>query len=111
MERPWKQTIERRGVCGSALKLRAVWEGDRREAKVRTGLGKSHRPGSQGGIRKRGLWRRLNGHGKRKRRNSQAFAYGCTRRISIPTNLMLPARSPKFNLREGALQCQMLMTD
>jgi hypothetical protein len=46
MERPWKQTIPRRGVCESALKLRAVWEGDRREAKVRTGLGKSHRPGS-----------------------------------------------------------------
>src|SRR5713101_2592272 len=84
-ERPWKQPIARRGVWGSALKLRAVWEGARREAKVRTGLGKSHRPGSQGGIRKRGLWRRLNGHGKRKRRNSQAFAYGCTRCISIPT--------------------------
>jgi len=25
-----------------------------------------------GGLRKRGLWRRLNGHGKRKRRNGQA---------------------------------------
>ncbi len=25
-------------------------------AKVRTGLGKSDRPGSQGGLRKRGLW-------------------------------------------------------
>src|SRR6266849_1144751 len=56
MEHPWKQTIERRGVCESALKLRAVWEGDRREAKVRTGLGTSHRPGSQGGLRKRGPW-------------------------------------------------------
>src|SRR5215475_15736377 len=54
MERPWKQTIEWRGACGSALKLRTVWAGDRREAKVRTGLGKSHRPGSQGGLRKRG---------------------------------------------------------
>src|SRR5262249_31955684 len=36
------------------LKLRTVWEGDRREAKVRTGLGQAHRPGSQGGLRKRG---------------------------------------------------------
>src|SRR5215475_3686266 len=56
MERLWKQTRAYRGVCGSALKLRAHWEGDRRGAKVRTGLGKSHRPGSQGGLRKRGLW-------------------------------------------------------
>ena len=56
MERPWKQTIECRGVCGSALKPRAVGEGDRRGAKVSTGLGKAHRPGSQGGLRKRGLW-------------------------------------------------------
>src|SRR5215470_8938814 len=56
MERPWKQTMPWRGVCGSALKLRAVWEGDHREAKVRTGLGKAHRPGSQGGLRKRGPW-------------------------------------------------------
>src|SRR6266567_8569178 len=54
MERPWKQTIVGRGVWESALKLRPVWEGDRREAKVRTGLGKAHRPGSQGGLRKRG---------------------------------------------------------
>src|SRR6266446_8326211 len=54
MEHPWQQTIPRRGVGESALKLRAVWEGDRREAKVRTGLGKSPRPGSQGGLRKRG---------------------------------------------------------
>src|SRR5713101_8851967 len=56
MERPGKPTRERRAVCESALKLRAVWEGDRREAKVRTGLGKAHRPGSQGGLRKRGPW-------------------------------------------------------
>src|SRR5712691_5112917 len=34
----------------------APWEANRREAKVRTGLGKSHRPGSQGGLRKRGPW-------------------------------------------------------
>jgi hypothetical protein len=56
MKRPWKQTIKRRGGCGSALELRAVWEGDQREAKVRTGLGKAHRPGSQGGLWKRGPW-------------------------------------------------------
>src|SRR5262245_64123542 len=54
MERQWKQTMPWRGVCGSALKLRTIWEGDQREAKVRTGLGKAHRPGSQGGLRKRG---------------------------------------------------------
>jgi len=56
MEHPWKQTIRRRGGCESALQLHVVWEGDRREAKVRTGLGKSHCPGSQGGLRKRGPW-------------------------------------------------------
>ena len=44
------------------------------QAKVGTGLGKSHRPGFQGGLRKRGRWERLNGHVPRKRRNSQAFA-------------------------------------
>src|SRR5215468_4551986 len=54
MEHPWKQTISYRGVCGAALKLRAIWKGDRRGAKVSTGLGKAHRPGSQGGLRKRG---------------------------------------------------------
>jgi hypothetical protein len=54
MERPRKQTREYRGVCESALKLCARWEGDQREAKVRTGLGKAHCPGSQGGLRKRG---------------------------------------------------------
>jgi hypothetical protein len=37
-----------RGVGGSALKLRVVWEGNRREAKVSTGRGNAHRPGSQG---------------------------------------------------------------
>ncbi len=36
-------------------------------ARARTGLGKSDRPGSQGGLRKRGLWCRLNGHIPRKR--------------------------------------------
>ena len=56
MERPRKQTIACRGGCESARELRAVWEGDRREAKVSTGLGKAHRPGSQGGLRKRGPW-------------------------------------------------------
>jgi hypothetical protein len=56
MERPGKQTTERQGVCESALKLCALWEGDQREAKVRTGRGKAHRPGSQGGLRKRGPW-------------------------------------------------------
>jgi hypothetical protein len=56
MERPGQHTRERRGGWGSALKLRAVGEGDRREAKVSTGLGKAHRPGSQGGLRKRGPW-------------------------------------------------------
>ncbi len=36
-------------------------------ARVRTGLGKTDRPGSQGGLWKRELWRRLNGHIPRKR--------------------------------------------
>jgi hypothetical protein len=36
-----------------------------------------------GGVRKRGLWKRLNGHGKRKRRNSQAIPQGCARRTSL----------------------------
>src|SRR6266581_1455723 len=56
MARPWKSTRAYWGVCGAARKLRARWEGDRRGAKVRTGLGKAHRPGSQGGLWKRGLW-------------------------------------------------------
>ena len=41
VERRWKQTRACRGVCGAALKLRALWEGHHREAKVRTGLGTS----------------------------------------------------------------------
>jgi hypothetical protein len=53
MERPWKHTRAGRGGGGSALKRRAVWEGNQREAQGRTGLGKAHRPGSQGGLRKR----------------------------------------------------------
>jgi hypothetical protein len=56
MERPWKSTRACRGVGESALKLQVRWEGARRGAKVRTGLGKAHRPGAQGGLRKRGLW-------------------------------------------------------
>jgi hypothetical protein len=36
-------------------------------ARVRTLLGKSDRSGSQGGLRKRGLWWKLNGHVPRKR--------------------------------------------
>ena len=39
----------------------------------------------KGGARKRELWTRLNGHVPRKRRNSQALAYNCARRVSIPT--------------------------
>ena len=35
-----------RGVCAPALKFRYEWEGLQRKAKVRTGLGKTHRPGS-----------------------------------------------------------------
>ena len=51
-----EQTEAGRGVCGPALEFRQQREGLRRKAKVRTGLGKSDRPGSQGGLRKRGLW-------------------------------------------------------
>ena len=46
--------------------------GDRKtvggKAKVRTGLGKSDRPGSQGGLRKHGLWWKWFMAEKRKRR-------------------------------------------
>jgi hypothetical protein len=55
---------------------------DSREATVRD---------EKGGVRKRGLWTRLNGHVPRKRRNSQALAYSCARRISIPTGRTLSA--------------------
>ncbi|RZB37211.1 MAG: hypothetical protein SRB2_01293 [Desulfobacteraceae bacterium Eth-SRB2] len=54
------------------LSLIIYGKATRGQARVRTTFGKSDRVGSQGGLRKRGLWRRLNGHGKRKRRNSQA---------------------------------------
>ena len=65
------------GVCEPVLKPRAhgkthIWQMACR-AETRTGLGKSDRPGSQGGLWKRGLWRWLNGHVERKRRNSQAI--------------------------------------
>src|SRR5215510_9977827 len=56
MERPRKETSERPGVCASARKLGARGEGDPREAKVSTGLGQAHRPGAQGGQRKRRPW-------------------------------------------------------
>jgi hypothetical protein len=56
MEHPWKHTIAGWGVGASALTPRPGWEGDRREATVSTGLGKAPRPGSQGGLRKRGPW-------------------------------------------------------
>ena len=43
------------GACGSALQPHSFWEGDRRGCtKVRTGIGKSDLPGSQGGLWKRG---------------------------------------------------------
>lgn len=38
-----------------AFKPRVTWEGARDKLKVRTGLGKSDRPGSKGGFRKHGL--------------------------------------------------------
>jgi hypothetical protein len=50
MARPGKSTMAQRGGCGAALKLRARWAGDRWEAKVSTGRGKAHRPGSSGGL-------------------------------------------------------------
>jgi len=43
------------GACGSALKPRSFQEDDRGGCtKVRTGIGKTDLPGSQGGLRKRG---------------------------------------------------------
>ena len=55
-EAPVEANHREQGCMWVTLELRAVWEGDRREAKVRTGLGKAHRPGSQGGLQKRGPW-------------------------------------------------------
>ena len=77
-ERPWKQTIPRRGVGESALKLRAVWEGDCREAKVRTGLGKSHGPGSQGGPRETWLWWKGDPTPQSKEREWKPSTYGAS---------------------------------
>jgi hypothetical protein len=53
---PRQQTTACQGVGESALKLCTLWEGNQRAAKVRTGLGKAHRPGSPGGLWKRGPW-------------------------------------------------------
>ena len=41
------------------FKPRAIWEGARDIPKVRTGFGKSDRPGSQGGCRKRDLFKEV----------------------------------------------------
>ena len=41
------------------FKPRVIWEGAKDTLKVRTGLGKSDRPGSQGGSGKRGLLRKV----------------------------------------------------
>ena len=54
--RDHEQTEIERGVCGPALQLHRSREGSWRKAKVRTGFGKSDRPGSQGGLGKRGPW-------------------------------------------------------
>jgi len=65
----------REGVYASQrLSFARVGKACRGNAEVRTGFGKTDRPGSQGGLRKRELWRRLNGHVPWKHRNSQAFA-------------------------------------
>ena len=42
------------------LSLLVYGKAARGQARVRTTFGKSDRVGSQGGLRKRGLWRRLN---------------------------------------------------
>ena len=60
--------------CESELKPTGCRKARRGKAKVRTGLGKTDCPGSQGGLWKRGLWRRLRGHVQRKRRDRQAVA-------------------------------------
>ena len=43
---PRKQTMVGRGVCEPALELPRLWEGFEGKAEVRTGFGKSDRPGS-----------------------------------------------------------------
>src|SRR5262249_48170630 len=86
MECPWKQTKGCRGGCGSALKPRVLWEGDRREAKGRTGLGQAHRPGSQGGPAE--TWTRVERGTHLAYRKSACWklsTYSCARRRSIPT--------------------------
>ncbi len=49
-------------LCRKACIRKTIWG-----AETRTGLGKSDCPGSQGGLWKRELWQRLNGHVTRKR--------------------------------------------
>ncbi len=49
------------GVCEPALKPKTLWKdlclkNFTVRAETKTGLGKSDRPGLQGGLRKRGLW-------------------------------------------------------
>jgi hypothetical protein len=45
-----------RGVCDPVLKPQQFWEALWRKAKVRTGFGKTDRPGSQGGSGKHRPW-------------------------------------------------------
>jgi hypothetical protein len=73
-QRSFKPSTALAQAIGSTLA--GTRQPDSREATVRD---------DKGGVRKRGLWTRLNGHVPRKRRNSQALAYSCARRISIPT--------------------------
>ena len=61
-----------RGYVGLHLSLAGVGKAHGGQPGSRTGFGKTDRPGSSGGLGKRQPWQVLNGHVKRKRRNSQA---------------------------------------
>ena len=59
------------------------------QVKVRTGLGKSDRPESQGGLRKRGPWWNYEPAAHTERVHvGNSPPVGCARRISIPTPKM-----------------------
>ena len=56
-------------------------------ARVRTGLGKSDRPGSKGGLRKRGPWRNEEPTPQPKGRDWSLFSYRCARQCSTRQKL------------------------
>ena len=68
------QTIQTRGVCERALKFRFGREGFQGNAIAANRTREIRPSGMRGGLAETRIWKRLNGHVKRKRRNSQAFS-------------------------------------